>query len=92
MLNDRLTLELSPKLPGWLFKEDGTFSFRFLGTCDVSVYNPDRKNTYDLGMIIKTIKVQSDGRIIEVQGPRIEGALAERVRSGEIRSVELFYE
>jgi hypothetical protein len=92
IVNDRLALEFSPKLPGWLFKEDGTFSFRFLGACTVTLHNPHRVNTYDSGMTIAKISLQSDGQTIEMQGHRIEGALAEQVRSGEIESIELFYE
>jgi hypothetical protein len=38
--NGQLVLAIEPILPGWLFKEDGTFTFRFLGMCDVTLHNP----------------------------------------------------
>ncbi len=92
VMNNLLVLEISPVLPGWLFKQDGTFSFRFLGTCMVTVHNPNRVNTYDPGMSIVKIRLQTDGQTIEMRGARIEGSLAEQVRSGEIELIELFYE
>ncbi|WP_068500098.1 cellobiose phosphorylase [Paenibacillus kribbensis] len=41
-----LSLKLEPKLPGWLFTDTGELSFCFLGSCQVTYFNTDRKDTY----------------------------------------------
>ncbi|QYK68957.1 cellobiose phosphorylase [Paenibacillus sp. S02] len=41
-----LSLRLEPKLPGWLFTATGELSFCFLGSCQVTYFNTDRKDTY----------------------------------------------
>ncbi|MHB0879364.1 hypothetical protein ACYCUO_00575 [Paenibacillus sp. SEL2] len=41
-----LSLRLKPKLPGWLFTATGELSFCFLGSCQVTYFNTDRKDTY----------------------------------------------
>lgn len=92
LVNGLLVLEFKPVLPGWLFTRDGTFSFRFLGDCIVTVKNPERVSTYEQGMRVIKIKLHTNGKIIDIKGSKIEGLFAEKVRSGEIDSIELFYE
>ncbi len=90
--NDRLVLEFKPALPGWLFTEDGTFKFQFLGDCTVTVNNPTLKDSYQKGMSIKKVILETGEGTLEVPGSKIEGALAESVRSGEVDAISLFYE
>ena len=87
----QLVLALKPILPGWLFKADGTFTFRFLGSCDVTLHNPSRTDTYHAGCDIKTITLHSNEETITIAGGVIGAPYAERVRTGEIESIELFY-
>ncbi|MFW5714068.1 MAG: cellobiose phosphorylase, partial [Brevefilum sp.] len=89
---DHLTLEFNPSLPAWLFKEDGTFMFRFLGACDVTIHNPTGKSTYEKETFIKKIWLQSTEGQIEIDGAEIDDPMAQRVRSGEIDSIDLFYD
>ncbi len=42
----KLYCKFTPQIPSWLFKEDGSFEFKFLGNIDVEYINPERKNTF----------------------------------------------
>jgi hypothetical protein len=86
-----LVLAFKPVLPGWLFKEDGTFTFRFLGMCTVSIHHPDHKDTWRDGVEIRRIEVHSDAETISIPGGVIGAPYAERVRTGEFTSIDLFY-
>jgi hypothetical protein len=84
-------LAFKPALPGWLFKADGTFRFRFLGMCDVTLHNPSRMDTWDEGVQIQRIELRSDAEKISIDGAVIKALYAERVRLGDFDSIELFY-
>jgi hypothetical protein len=88
----KLVLEFKPKLPGWLFKEDGTFLFRFLGSCDITVHNPGRKDTFSEGFEAVRILLHSNKETIQIRGSEIRSPYAERVRKGEFEAIELFLE
>ena len=90
--DDQLILNFRPILPGWLFKEEGTFTFRFLGTCDVTVHNPQARDTYKQGMIIKRIQLRSDEETVKIDDGKIKSPYAEMVRAGEFDSIDLYYE
>ena len=89
---DHLVLEFKPILPGWLFKEDGSFTFRFLGSCDVVLINALQKNTYAEGYEITKIKLHSSDTVININGAVIGKPYAERIRLGEFNLIECFYE
>ncbi|MFX0126291.1 MAG: cellobiose phosphorylase, partial [Candidatus Hodarchaeota archaeon] len=42
--NNQLCLEFKPILPSWLFDENGSVSFNFLGNCTVTYQNPQKLN------------------------------------------------
>jgi hypothetical protein len=87
----KVVLAIKPALPGWLFKADGTFSFRFLGFCEVTLHNPSRMNTWDESAQIKRIELRSGTETIGIAGAVIGAPHAERVRQGQFSSMELFY-
>jgi hypothetical protein len=87
----QLVLAFKPILPGWLFKTDGRFTFRFLGSCDVTVHNPLRRDTFSEGSDIQKIELRTDGEMISIKGAVIGVPYAERVRLGEFDSIDLFY-
>jgi hypothetical protein len=89
--NDQLVLAIEPILPGWLFKEDGTFTFRFLGMCDVTLHNPTRLDTYNEGVKIQSIELYTNGEKISLDGAVIKTPYAESIRRGQFDSIELFY-
>jgi hypothetical protein len=44
--NGQLRLHFEPKLPGWMFDENGDASFTLLSKCRVTYHNPGHKATY----------------------------------------------
>lgn len=91
VVDGQLVLSFKPALPGWLFKPDGSFSFRFLGTCDVTLHNPLRIDTFNPGVEIKKVNLHSAGETISLIGPQIDSPYAEKVRLGEYDAIDLYY-
>lgn len=86
-----LTLSLKPVLPSWLFKDDGTVSFTFLGSVDVKYHNRNMQNTWEMKVGYISVGL-ADGNKITVHGGEIKGDLAESVRDGSsVRSIDLYY-
>ena len=86
-----LVLELKPTLPGWMFKQDGTFIFCFLGSCEVTLHNPSRQDTYQEGAVINRIVLRSKAETIELKGAIISSPYASRVRLGEFEAADIYY-
>ncbi|UQZ34537.1 cellobiose phosphorylase [Paenibacillus sp. PK3_47] len=86
---EELTLTLSPALPGWLFDEQGTLSFTFLGGTEVTYHNPRRADTFGADPVVIThlTLVYRDGTAGEIAGRQLRGAEAERLRRGEVASI-----
>jgi len=85
--NNELKLNFNPKLPGWLFDENGEAAFTFLSDCTVTYYNPSKKNTYGTdGAVITGFRLE-DGE--EIQGSILKGEIAQRVRSGHIKNIKV---
>lgn len=90
--NDILCLDLSPKLPGWLFNSDGRLSFKFLGTIDVTYINPGKYDTYSLNAEKEKINlINETGNCIEINNGIISGALASDVRDGLVKAIEIYF-
>jgi hypothetical protein len=76
-------------LLGWLFSEDGTFSFRFLGACDVTYHNPAKEDTFR--RTPKRFKLQPRlGEPVILEGDTIPAPYASMVRDGQIQSIDVF--
>ena len=88
-----LILQFSPSLPGWLFKEDGTVSFTFLGKIKVTYFNAQKCNiTPGNGIKIKYANIwTSDGKMEEIQGGEIPEPWASRIRDGEILEIDVYF-
>lgn len=85
-----LTLTLHPVLPGWLFKPDGTFKFRLLGCCDVTLHNPNRKDTFNTKpshILFRSVS----GEEVRVEGHVISSPYAGMVREGKIVTMDVHY-
>jgi hypothetical protein len=86
-----LCLRFRPALPGWLFTDEGTLTFTFLGHCRVTYHNPGRFNTWHAAC--RTIRlVTGDGRSLSVDGEVIPPPFAGMVRSGQVQSVDIYLE
>jgi hypothetical protein len=87
---DSLVLDLRPALPGWLFKEDGTFSFRFLGTCDITYHNPTREDTFTAGISAKRFILHPRlGEPLILEGDVIPPPYAASLRDGQIEAMDV---
>ena len=88
----QLCLKLSPRLPGWLFTEEGQVAFEFLGNCTVTYHNPQMGDTFAAGVQPHriTLRTRDDG-LVELEGDVIGAPYAAMVRDGEIESVDVIF-
>jgi hypothetical protein len=87
--NGELQLHFNPRLAGWMFDEQGEASFTFLSQCKVTYHNPDHKDTYGAAAAkISKIMIKDTGEVI--LDNCLRGALAERVRNGELRDIVIY--
>lgn len=85
----RLYLAFRPVLPVWLFDEQNTVSYMFLGTCKVTYINHGRVEPYNSS--IKCITLLMDKTEIKIEGAVISTEYALKVRNGEIKSIVCEY-
>lgn len=85
-----LRLAFKPTLPDWLFREDGTLTFTFLGRCHVT-YRKDRPLTADTRVTAATLHM-ADGHPVNLPGGVIPAPYAAMVRNGEVQRIELCLE
>jgi hypothetical protein len=81
-----LEMTLKPVLPGWMFTQDGTASFTFLGSIIVTYLNPQRVNTWD-APIKSCIIVDKATNSFNLESAVFEPLWARQIRSGQIESI-----
>jgi hypothetical protein len=86
-----LNLHFEPKLPGWLFDENGEVSFRLLSNCNVTYRNLKRKDTFGEDAV-KAVRIQIPAAQKEFRGSMISGSMAESIRNGEIKEILVILE
>jgi len=91
MQDGQLHLALKPALPGWLFREDGTLTFKFLGHCAVTYHNPERRDTFAEGMDIRQSVLHLDDGDVIIEGPIIPAPYAEQVRAGKVAMINVYF-
>ena len=85
-----LTLTLEPILSSWLFTEDGIVSFTFLGDVLVTYHNPFKVDSWTIST--KSAKIYfKDGTSAEYDDAILKGKVAEKVRSGFVDSIDIYY-
>ncbi len=90
--NNQLCLAFKPILPGWLFNEDKTISFTFLGRTTVIYHNPAGRDTFDPESIIRRIILHPVERSqIELTGGVIPSPFAGQVREGKIKQIDVYF-
>lgn len=82
-----LVLTFKPILPGWMFDETNSVSFKFLGYTMVTYHNPSRFNTYAPLASINEIVING----ISYQGGQLIGSIAEQVRNHEIDQIDIYF-
>jgi hypothetical protein len=87
-----LALRLRPVLPGWMFTSEGTVTFKFLGRCDVTYHNPEKKDLKgDLSEPVRTVITTPDGKNFEINTGEIVEPYAGMLRKGQITSLDVYY-
>jgi hypothetical protein len=89
--NGELKLHFGPKLAGWMFDEQGLASFTFLSKCKVTYHNPEHKATYGQDGAKITRIIITDTKE-EISGDCVSGALAEQIRNGEIKDIQVCFQ
>ena len=89
----QLNLTFKPYLAGWLFPKNGKYSFNFLSQIRVTYHNPKRKDTFgkNAAKIIKILLYENE-QPTEINSANISSALAEKVRSRQIKQIDIFME
>jgi hypothetical protein len=90
MQHGELCLALKPVLPGWLFSDEGTISFRFLGHCIITYHNKARLNTTELEPKRIMFDAPKYGRM-ELVGSTLLSPYAEMVRNGQIKALDVWF-
>lgn len=90
----KLALKLEPVLPGRLFDENGTVSFKFLGKTLVTYINPKRADTYGKNGVkpVRYVLSTFKNEVVEINDPIIGAPYAEQVRNGEVAKIDVFME
>lgn len=84
-----LSLKLQPLLPEWLFDEQNQVSFTFLGEIEVTYHNENRKSTFDdKGAKVTRYLLHNEEGTTTVDGEKIQGLLAEKVRNRDFEKIE----
>ncbi|HCS39625.1 MAG TPA: cellobiose phosphorylase [Anaerolineaceae bacterium] len=86
----KLTLTMQPLLAGWLFKPDGTFKFKLMGSCDVTLHNPTRTDTYNIKPARISLRT-SAGEAVNIEGNKITSPYAGMAREGKIVAMDVHY-
>lgn len=89
--NNELQLKFSPIIPGWLFSDDGTVSFTFLGSVKVTYVNPNKVDTWKISPTSATITGLDGNTELDIDGV-IGSVHAQRVRNLEIKEITVYYE
>ncbi|KAG5184532.1 hypothetical protein JKP88DRAFT_48182 [Tribonema minus] len=88
-----LNLKLEPALPSWLFKDDGTVSFMFLGGVTVTYHNPQKLDTWELGYPVSASIIAANGEVVEVDlnEGTIPAPYAEMTRDLGVSSIDIYF-
>ncbi|MDF2922294.1 MAG: cellobiose phosphorylase [Paenibacillaceae bacterium] len=84
-----LSFKLEPKLPGWLFDEQGEVTFTFLGKTSVTYRNPRKADTYgaDGACIRSMVLYKASGEAIQAEGDSVRGQTVSDIRAGKYASI-----
>ncbi|MCA1032552.1 cellobiose phosphorylase [Bacillus timonensis] len=93
LVDDALSFSLSPVLPGWLFKEDGSLSFKLFGQTEVVYHNEKRANTYGINkpQIEAFILHDEHGQKKEIKAHYISGEDAYGIRDNKFTKIEVIF-
>lgn len=89
-----LVLALQPLLPDWLWGNEGTVSFTFLGCVKVTYHNPAKSHTWgkNAPIIYKSVLSKADGISVTLAGPVIKEPYASSVRDKQYVAINIYFE
>jgi len=89
VINKKLYFRLSPKIPSWLFDENGLFEFNLLGKIKVLYVNKTKKDTFgeNCAKISKIKLIYNGGKEVELNTDVIPPQYSYDVRSGDIKEI-----
>jgi hypothetical protein len=89
----QLCLTLKPILPAWMFTEENTLAFNFLGSTTVNYHNQKRQDTFDPRCVAHSIILYpKEGDSIKIGGDIVPAPYAKMVRSGQIRKIDVYFD
>jgi hypothetical protein len=89
---DQLCLAFKPILPGWLFSEDKTLTFKFLGKATVIYHNPLRRDTFDPQVVFRSIVLHpKKWPSLELPGQVIPAPFAQKIRAGQVEQIDVYF-
>lgn len=81
-----LQLAFAPAIASWMWKADGTLSFKFLGAVDVTYVSASKKNSWEQS--IQKLELESkDGTKKTVDGPVVPSSIAKDVRALKYKAI-----
>lgn len=91
--NNQLCLKFKPVFPSWLFDDNNTITFNFLGGCKVIYHNPKNLDIFDENVKIKEIQIEmEDGHTANIDGDTLGSPYASMVRSGKVKGLSIIFE
>ena len=89
-----LALQFRPELPAWLFREDGTLSFTFLGRIAVVYHNASGGNLFseDERCIRRIVLTAATGATTEIDQPVLTEPWASRIRARQVTRIDVYFE
>lgn len=84
-----LNLRFEPALPSWLFNEEDTVTFMFLGAVKVSIVNADGGNTWEGGPLSTAVITMMDGSVeeLDLEDGVVPAPYAEMIRDRTVASI-----
>ena len=83
-----LCFKLEPKLPAWLFDKKGEFSFKLLGSIEVTYVNKSKKNTYDKNIRISSYQITlENGEEATIDQSSLEKSYANLIRDRKVKNI-----
>lgn len=87
-----LMLTLKPAIADWMWTEESTLTFKFLGAIDVTYLSPDKKKTWGPGGggISHYELKEASGEVVTVRGASLGAPHAQQVRQMKYASIKVY--
>jgi hypothetical protein len=92
-VDGKLILQLEPVLPDWMFSDDGTVSFVFLGKVQVTYHNPKKTDTWKATPTSITVTSRDGTSLAKFDSAIITNDMntVVHIRDGLIGKIDVYY-